>query len=72
MQQYIRLREQREKEGLSQRQVAEQLGMLQQQYQRYEQGVRDIPTPVLIALAELYRVSTDYLLGLTDNPNRAV
>ena len=37
------------------------------QYNRYEQGLRDIPTPVLIKLADLYETSTDYLLGRTDN-----
>ncbi len=71
MNQYIRLREQREKHGMSQRQVAEQLGMHQQQYQRYEQGVREPPISVLIALTEMYQVSVDYLLGLTDHPERA-
>ena len=45
--------------------------MLQPQYFRYEQGYRDIPTDILIRLAEIYQVSVDYLLGLTDNPKRA-
>ena len=35
-------------------------------YSYYESGKRDIPTDVLIRLAKLYQVSTDYLLGLTD------
>ena len=34
---------------------------------RYERGIRDIPTDILIKLAELYKTSTDYLLGLTNN-----
>lgn len=33
--------------------------------------MRDLPTPLLIRLADIYGVSTDYLLGLTDNPERA-
>ena len=35
----------------------------------YEKGYRDIPTPVLIALADLYGTSVDYLVGRTDNPS---
>lgn len=67
---YCRLRELREREGLTQRQLAERLEILQPQYFRYEQGMRDLPTPLLIRLADIYGVSTDYLLGLTDNPER--
>ena len=42
--------------------------MAQPQYFRYEQGYRDIPTDILIALARLYNTSTDYILGLTNDP----
>ena len=42
------------------------MGMLDTLYSYYESGKRDIPTDVLIRLAKLYQVSTDYLLGLTD------
>ena len=65
---YPRLRDLREDHDLSQRTLAEYLGMPQTQYSRYERGVRDIPTDILIRLAILYKTSTDYLLGLTDNP----
>lgn len=64
---YSRIRNLREDHDLTQRQVAEYLGMPQPQYCRYEQGYRDIPTDVLLALAELYKTSTDYLLGRTDD-----
>ena len=37
-------------------------------YSRYEKGIREIPVWAVIRLAELYGVSTDYILGLTDNP----
>lgn len=37
-------------------------------YRRYETGEREIPAWALIKLAELYKVSTDYILGLTDDP----
>lgn len=65
---YRRLRDMREDHDLTQAQVADYLGMKQPQYYRYETGIRDIPTDVLIRLARLYATSTDYLLGLTHNP----
>lgn len=40
-------------------------------YRRYEAGLREIPVWALIKLSELYNVSTDYILGLTDDPRRA-
>ena len=63
---YPRLRDMREDHDLSQQQVADFLGMKQPQYCRYERGLRDIPTDILIRLARLYGTSTDYLLGLTN------
>ena len=64
---YRRLRDIREDHDLTQRQVAAILGMPQPQYNRYEQGLRDVPTTVLIQLVDLYETSTDYLLGRTDD-----
>ena len=63
---YPRLRDLREDHDLSQQYVADYLQMKQPQYNRYERGLRDIPTDVLIRLAQLYKTSTDYILGLTD------
>ncbi len=63
---YRRIRDLREDNDLTQNQVAEYLGMKQPQYHRYESGVRDIPTDVLIKLSKLYNTSVDYILGLTD------
>ena len=37
-------------------------------YRRYEKGIREIPVWAVIKLAELYGVTTDYILGLTDDP----
>lgn len=68
---YPRIRELREARGYSQREMADLLEMLQPQYFRYEQGQRDIPTQMLIRLSEIYGVSVDYILGLTDNQHRA-
>lgn len=70
MPEYRRVRELRIDHDLTQRQLAAMLNMPQPQYFRYEQGYRDIPTDILIRLAEIYDVSIDYLLGLTNNPRR--
>lgn len=64
---YPRLRDLREDRDLSQQQIADYLNMKQSQYSRYERGLRDLPTDVLIRLAKLYNTSTDYILGLTNN-----
>jgi DNA-binding XRE family transcriptional regulator len=65
--QYRRIRDLREDEDLKQAYVAVKLHISQQTYQRYESGEREIPVHLLIELAELYDVSTDYLLGRTDH-----
>lgn len=63
---YKRIRDLREDNDLTQSQVAEYLNMKQPQYNRYERGLRDIPSDILIALAKFYKTSTDYILGLKD------
>lgn len=63
---YHRLRDLREDADLTQTQVAKYLGMSQTGYSKYGTGENDIPTQVLIRLAQLYRTSTDYILGLSD------
>lgn len=63
---YNRLHDLREDADLTQTQVAKYLGMSQTGYSKYETGENDIPTQVLIRLAQLYRTSTDYILGLSD------
>lgn len=63
---YKRIRDLREDNDLTQAQVAEYLSMKQPQYNRYERGLRDVPTDVLISLAKLYNTSVDYILGLKD------
>ena len=67
---YPRLKDLREDHDLTQQAVADYLGMKQSQYSQYERGIRDIPTDVLIRLAELYKTTTDYILGLTDCSKR--
>lgn len=61
-----RLRELRKDSDLSQKELAKILGMSQTGYSKYETGENDIPTIILIKLAKYYKVSTDYLLGLSD------
>lgn len=46
------------------------LNCSQQVYSNYELGQRDIPTDILIKLSRFYKVSTDYILGETDNPKQ--
>ena len=65
---YQRIRDLREDHDLKQRELAEYLNCSQRVYSNYELGQRDIPTEILIKLAKYYHVSTDYLLGLTNNP----
>lgn len=62
---FRRIRDLREDNDLTQRQIAAMLNMPQPQYNRYEQGYRDIPTDILIQLADIFGTSTDYLLGRT-------
>ena len=63
---YRRLRDMREDADKTQAELAAVLNVGQTTYSRYENGVLDIPSIALIALARYYQVSTDYLLGLTD------
>ena len=63
---YQRIRILREDHDLTQKQVAQMLGMSQTGYSKYETGENDIPTAVLIKLANFYQTTIDYLLGRTD------
>ncbi|MBQ1988564.1 MAG: helix-turn-helix transcriptional regulator [Clostridia bacterium] len=65
---FFRLKDLREDRDLVQKQVAGYLGIDQRVYSNYEIGKREIPTRFVIALAKFYNTSTDYILGLTDNP----
>lgn len=63
---YRRIRELREDRDLYQKDIAEMLKMSQTGYSKYETGENDIPTQVLIKLADFYGTSVDYLLGRTN------
>ena len=58
----------REDHDLTQKTVAAYLEIQPNVYRRYEKGVRDFPVWAIIKLADYYQVSTDYLLGRTDDP----
>lgn len=64
----MRLKDLREDADKTQTEVAAYLHIQQNTYSQYENGRRQLPIEVLIHLALYYRTSTDYILGLTDNP----
>ena len=66
MYQYHRLRDLREDADKTQTELGTLLNTTQQQYAKYERGIQEIPVHHLITLARFYRVSTDYILGLSN------
>lgn len=63
---YKRIRDLREDKDLTQKQMGEILSCSQRVYSNYERGELDIPTEILIKLADFHNVSTDYILERTD------
>ena len=64
---YVRkIRDLREDHDLTQQYVADILGTSQTMYARYERGANELPIRHLLALCELYHVSADYILGLSE------
>ncbi len=64
----MRLKELREKKGVSQLKLAMDLNMNQNSVSRYETGARQADYETLIAFADYFNVSVDYLLERTENP----
>ncbi len=64
----LRLRELREKHNVSQVKLAMELHLNQNSISRYENGEREADYNTLIAFADYFNVSVDYLLGRTDKP----
>ena len=62
----MRIRDLREDNDLTQKELAEYLHIKQNTYSQYENGQRQLPLDTLIALAKYYNTSTDYILGLTE------
>ena len=63
---HLRLRDLREDNDLTQKEVAAYLGIDQRTYSNYENNLRDVPVEVLAGIAEFYHTSVDYLIGRTD------
>ena len=64
---YHRIRDLREDADISQTEMGKYLNVSQRAYSHYENGTRDIPVSILIAFADFFNVSIDYLLERTDN-----
>ncbi len=65
---YSRIRDLREDRDLTQAAMGQILHCSQRIYSSYERGDVDIPTEILIKLADYHDVSVDYLLSRTNNP----
>lgn len=69
--QYIkRLRDLREDHDRTQEEIARILGTSQTMYARYERGANELPIHHLLTLCAYYDVSSDYILGLSDEPKK--
>ena len=64
----LRIKDMREDNDLTQKQVSQMLLCDQSLYSKYERGEREIPLKLIVTLADFYNVSIDYLAGRTDNP----
>ena len=62
-----RLKELRNEKGLKQVEMAEFIGCIERHYQKIERGEINIPSLTLVRLADYFEVSTDYLLGRSDD-----
>lgn len=65
---YPRIRDLREDKDITQTQMGKVLSCSQRVYSNYERGDIDIPTSTLCKIADFHKVSVDYLLGRTNNP----
>ena len=63
----LRIRDLREDSDLTQKHIAEYLMCDQSLYSKYERGERELPLKTAVSLAQFYKTSVDYLVGLTDN-----
>lgn len=64
----MRLKDIREDRDITQKQLADYLHIKQNTYSQYENGQRGLPVEILCQLAFYFDTSTDYILGLTDEP----
>lgn len=66
----IKLKELRQNHNVTQKQIAEHIGVTSVSVQRFEYGDRRPSLENIIKLCQFFNVSADYLLGLSDNPER--
>ena len=67
-----RLRDLREDKDLTQQEIADMLGCSQTTYSRYETGDLNVPIDILKKLAKFYKVSIDYIVGITNKKNWSI
>ena len=65
-----RMRDMREDHDLTQQKLADAIGITQRKYSYIETGTQPLTDDILIALANYYKVRSDYLLCQTNNPER--
>lgn len=65
---YNRVRDLREDKDKTQAQIAEKLNVGITTYRRWETGEREIPLHIIIELAKMYKVSLDYITGMSNDP----
>lgn len=66
----LRIKDLREDNDLTQKQISQILMCDQSLYSKYERGEREIPLSLLIRLADYYNTSLDYLVFRSDNPSK--
>lgn len=64
-----RIQQERERQDITQKQIAEFLEIKQQQYARYEKGINLLPITHLTKICKYLNVSADYILGLKNTKN---
>ncbi len=67
---YTRIKDLREDRDISQKDLAEALGLYTTTYARYERGEQEVPFYIAIAIAKYHNVSLDYLAGIVDTPRK--
>lgn len=65
-----RIRNLRKENNMTLRDVADSIGLTEEKYAGYEEDANNLPNLCLIKLSHLYNVSVDYMLCLTDKPER--
>ena len=66
----LRIKDMREDNDLTQKQISEMLLCDQSLYSKYERGEREIPLKILVILADYYKVSIDYLIVIPKQINK--